>query len=60
MPGDLLFIPGSDGTPTRPGHVGMAIGQGLLVQAPHSGDQVKISKISAWADNLSAIRRVIP
>jgi len=29
-PGDLLFIPGADGTPTHPGHVGMYAGGGPL------------------------------
>jgi cell wall-associated NlpC family hydrolase len=58
-PGDLLFIPGSDGTASRPGHVGMYIGQGLLVQAPHTGDVVKISKLSSWLSELSSVRRIV-
>ncbi|MEU2610687.1 C40 family peptidase [Micromonospora sp. NPDC007271] len=58
-PGDLLFIPGSRGTTTRPGHVGMYLGQGLIVQAPHSGDVVKISRLSAWASQLAAVRRIV-
>jgi cell wall-associated NlpC family hydrolase len=31
QPGDLLFIPGSDGTPQGPGHVGMYLGDTLLI-----------------------------
>ncbi|MET7752364.1 C40 family peptidase [Micromonospora sp. NPDC005367] len=58
-PGDLLFIPGSRGSTSRPGHVGMYLGNGLLVQAPHSGDVVKISRLSAWADQLAAVRRIV-
>jgi cell wall-associated NlpC family hydrolase len=58
QPGDLLFIPGSNGTPQHPGHVGMAIGDGLLIQAPHTGDVVKITKVSQWADQISIIRRI--
>ncbi|MGI5243339.1 C40 family peptidase [Dactylosporangium sp. CA-139066] len=58
QPGDLLFIPGSNGTPSRPGHVGLYIGDGLLVQAPHTGDVVKISKISGWLNQISIIRRI--
>jgi cell wall-associated NlpC family hydrolase len=46
QPGDLLFIPGSKGSPEHPGHVGLAIGDGLLIQAPHTGDVVKIIKVS--------------
>lgn len=33
LPGDLIFIPGSDGSMSDPGHVGMYIGDGLLIQA---------------------------
>jgi cell wall-associated NlpC family hydrolase len=36
MPGDLLFTPGSDGTAADPGHVGMYIGSGLVIQAPET------------------------
>jgi cell wall-associated NlpC family hydrolase len=42
-PGDLVFIPGSDGTPAAPGHVGLYIGDGLIVNAPHAGAQVRRS-----------------
>jgi cell wall-associated NlpC family hydrolase len=59
QPGDLLFIPGSNGTPEHPGHVGMYIADGLLVQAPHTGDVVKITRLSQWANQISIIRRVV-
>ena len=59
QPGDLLFIPGSNGSPQHPGHVGIAIGDGLLIQAPHTGATVKITKISQWADQISIIRRIV-
>jgi cell wall-associated NlpC family hydrolase len=58
-PGDLIFIPGSDGTMSDPGHVGLYIGQGLLVQAPHTADVVKLTKSSDWANQIAAIRRVV-
>jgi len=57
-PGDLVFIPGSDGTMADPGHVGMCIGHGLLIQAPHTGDTVKLTHIQAWAAQIATIRRV--
>jgi cell wall-associated NlpC family hydrolase len=57
-PGDLIFIPGSAGTMSDPGHVGLYIGHGLLVQAPHTGDVVKLTKVSAWANQIAKIRRV--
>ncbi|MBM0259525.1 C40 family peptidase [Micromonospora sp. 4G55] len=59
MPGDLLFIAGSRGSVSRPGHVGMYLGQGLLIQAPHTGDVVKVSRLSAWRGQLAAVRRVV-
>jgi cell wall-associated NlpC family hydrolase len=58
LPGDLIFIPGSDGSMSDPGHVGMYIGDGLLIQAPHTGDVVKLSKPSAWSQ-IATIRRVV-
>ncbi|MEZ0109308.1 cell wall-associated NlpC family hydrolase [Catenulispora sp. EB89] len=60
LPGDLLFVPGSDGTVTAPGHVGMYLGQGILVEAPHSGLTVQLSTLAGyWRDNLVAIRREV-
>lgn len=60
--GDLVFIPGSDGTPANPGHVGMVLGvkdgQLLLIQAPQSGENVKISALSGWTSQIVAIRRI--
>ncbi|SRR6266511_618999 len=61
QPGDLILIPGSDGTMTHPGHVGMYIGRGgdgrqYLVQAPHTGTVVQVSPV--WsASQIAAIRR---
>jgi len=47
QPGDLLFFdPGAFGIP---GHEGMYIGGGLFIQAPHTGDVVKISPLVAYA-----------
>lgn len=42
MPGDLVFFAGSDGTMTAPGHVGVVIGQGLVIVAPFTGEDVGI------------------
>jgi len=61
QPGDLIFIPGSDGTVAHPGHVGMYIGavngRQYLVQAPHTGTVVHTSLVSSWASEIAAIRR---
>nr|WP_221378377.1 C40 family peptidase [Actinoplanes polyasparticus] len=59
-PGDLILIPGGGGTRADPGHVGMYLGAGLIVQAPKTGDVVKISKLSSWINQIAAIRRIVP
>ena len=49
-PGDLIFIPGSDGTlnPPNPQHVGMYIGHGDVIEAPQTGDVVKIVPLAQF------------
>jgi cell wall-associated NlpC family hydrolase len=59
-PGDLILIPGSGGSLADPGHVGMYLGEGLVVEAPKTGDVVKIIKVSAWVNQIAAIRRIVP
>lgn len=58
QPGDLMFfrIPGEAGW----GHVGMFIGGGKMIEAPHTGAQVRISDISHgyYANITTAVRRV--
>jgi cell wall-associated NlpC family hydrolase len=63
QPGDLLFTPGSDGTPQNPGHVGMFIGtyhgEGLVVQAPQTGESIQVTPLAGyWAQQTVAVRRV--
>ena len=58
-PGDLLFIPGDDGTPTAPGHVGLYLGNGLVLHAPKTGDVVRVDRITDWLPALAAVRRVL-
>lgn len=59
LPGDLILIPGSLGSMTNPRHVGMYLGNGLIVQAPQSNDAVKISALSGWLGEIAAIRRIV-
>lgn len=59
LPGDLILIPGSEGTMDNPRHVGMYLGQGLIIQAPKTGDFVKISRLSSWINQVAAIRRIV-
>jgi cell wall-associated NlpC family hydrolase len=54
QPGDLVFFPGSDGTASDPGHVGIYIGNGEMVDAPYSGTVVQVQPVG----HPSEIRRV--
>jgi cell wall-associated NlpC family hydrolase len=54
-PGDLLFF---DGMP--PQHEGMYIGDGRFIQAPHTGDVVKISSLADPAYGLRYVGAVRP
>lgn len=58
QPGDLLLIPGSLGSPSNPGHVGMYAGHGVIVNAYDSSTGVILERVEAWADQVVAIRRV--
>jgi cell wall-associated NlpC family hydrolase len=42
-PGDLVFFVGGDGTPKAPGHVGIVIGHGFMIEAPSPGLDVRIT-----------------
>jgi cell wall-associated NlpC family hydrolase len=44
IPGDLVFFAGSDGTTTSPGHVGLVIGHGMMVEAYSTGFPIRIAK----------------
>jgi peptidoglycan DL-endopeptidase CwlO len=58
-PGDLLLIPGSDGSMASPGHVGLYIGRGLVVHAPRSGDVIRVTAMPAFiANGLAGIRHI--
>jgi cell wall-associated NlpC family hydrolase len=57
-PGDLLFIAGSDGSSSNPGHVGMYLGDGLVIQAPETGQDVELSPMSEWTSAIVAMRRI--
>ena len=42
-PGDLVFFAGSDGTTTDPGHVGLVIGGGKMIEAYATGFPIRVS-----------------
>jgi len=43
QPGDLVFFAGADGTQATPGHVGLVIGKGLMIEAYAAGFPVRIA-----------------
>jgi len=43
LPGDLVFFAGADGTPAAPGHVGLVIGKGLMIEAYATGFPIRIA-----------------
>jgi cell wall-associated NlpC family hydrolase len=45
-PGDLVFFAGADGTRTAPGHVGIVIAVGTMIDAPFTGAFVRIDHFS--------------
>jgi len=44
-PGDLVFFSGSDGTLANPGHVGIYVGDGEILDAPHTGANVRFDQL---------------
>ena len=56
-PGDLVFFePGLDG----PGHVAIFVGGDQIIEAPHTGDVVKLASLSATAGALGFVGAVRP
>ena len=52
QPGDLVFFDGL-------GHVGIYVGGGQFIHAPHTGDVVRISSLSGWyASSYVGARRI--
>ncbi|MFD5565527.1 MULTISPECIES: NlpC/P60 family protein [Kitasatospora] len=67
QPGDLVFTLGgeSDASVERPGHVGLYIGDGYVVEAPRTGKQIRTVSYASWRNatsgslRLVAVRRVV-
>jgi len=55
QPGDLVF---TEGTAAAPGHVGMYMGDGLIINAPHTGAVVDINTLAEWRPFILAARHV--
>ncbi|GAA1219163.1 transglycosylase TgdA [Kitasatospora nipponensis] len=58
-PGDLLFTPGSDGSASAPGHVGMYIGDNEVIEAPHTGAVVRITPLAQWTGSAGPINTIV-
>jgi cell wall-associated NlpC family hydrolase len=55
QPGDLVFFGHSDRSVT---HVGLALGEGRMVDAPHTGALVRVEPIAGFGHYLGATRPV--
>jgi cell wall-associated NlpC family hydrolase len=55
-PGDLVFFRGSDSVGGLPGHVGVYIGNGMMIDAPHTGTSVRVESVSGFGSYMGARR----
>jgi cell wall-associated NlpC family hydrolase len=64
--GDLVLIPGSEGTAANPGHVGMIAGyldkpdgrHLYLIQAPMTGVPVELTEATEWSGQITDVRHI--
>ncbi len=52
-PGDLVFFAGADGTVISPGHVGLVIGGGKMIEAYATGFPIRVAPTSAGTRSAS-------
>jgi cell wall-associated NlpC family hydrolase len=57
VPGDLVFFASDPSDPATIHHVGMYLGGGLMVHAPHTGDVVRIA--SVWRSGFAGAVRLV-
>ncbi|MDQ6838001.1 MAG: C40 family peptidase, partial [Actinomycetota bacterium] len=58
--GDLLFMMGSDPQGGAPGHEGMYLGAGQVIDAPYTGTVIRVSPLASWTPKLVSVRRLVP
>ena len=58
LPGDLVFYADNPADPASIHHVGLYIGNGLMVHAPHTGDVVRVASI--WRESFAGATRIVP
>jgi cell wall-associated NlpC family hydrolase len=64
--GDLVLIPGSDGTPQAPGHIGMVAGYVdkhddrhlYIIQAPMTGIPIELTEATQWTGQVVGVRHI--
>jgi RHS repeat-associated protein len=54
--GDLVYFKGAHGSAENPGHMGMVLGDHLMIHAPQTGDVVKITDYQARTDTVGFTR----
>jgi cell wall-associated NlpC family hydrolase len=59
-PGDLVFYAGSDGSPAAPGHVGIYVGNGEIIDAPYPGADVRFDPLTGISGYLGATDPYVP
>lgn len=55
-PGDLVFFNAGEFAPGLPGHVGIYIGNGQMIDAPHTGAVVRAEPVSTFGSYVGAAR----
>ena len=58
QPGDLVFFATDTANPATIHHVGLYVGGGNMVNAPHTGDVVRIAAIGSFDGYIGAVRLV--
>jgi cell wall-associated NlpC family hydrolase len=56
QPGDLILVHGAQGDQ---GHVGVYMGSGQVVDAPHTGATVRITPLANWTSRAQSVRRIV-
>jgi cell wall-associated NlpC family hydrolase len=56
QPGDLVFFRGSDSVGGLPGHVGVYVGHGMMIDAPHTGASVRVESVFNFGGYMGARR----
>lgn len=60
VPGDLVFFAGADGTRTAPGHVGIYVGDGEIIDSPYRGARVRFDRVSGIPGYVGATNPFAP